>query len=276
MSAGSPHHRPNLRHPAELAKLLRTGGAPELAKRWQRLDVDHDITDLAGYDVWGTTRFLDQDFFRALTDPAYAEQIFGAAIDTGLTEAQTVDCLLTHEGDEKVLLDADNEVNLYDAAHEYASSGEDEKVRSYGGTPLRYNRGLARAIAWCEKKIIRKADPNFSCAPLLDDPDKLDNAAIKMLKGLGCVDAFKLGKKSVAYDKSTTSAQCSRCARWQGPRNVDLALCQIVEALVRKDRVCQRFAPMEGSGVQKETGKGPQGVSQAGDPSAPQTGGSPS
>jgi hypothetical protein len=37
MSAGHGHPRYNLKHPPELAKLLSTGGAPELMKRWQSL-----------------------------------------------------------------------------------------------------------------------------------------------------------------------------------------------------------------------------------------------
>src|SRR5438132_14224352 len=97
MSGGHGHPRPNLRHPKELAKLLSEGGASELMKRWQDLDVDHDMADLAGYNTTGTARFLDRDFVRALLDPAHAEEVGVGPIDTGLSPDDSIACLPGHE-----------------------------------------------------------------------------------------------------------------------------------------------------------------------------------
>jgi hypothetical protein len=114
-------------------------------------DITHDIADLAGYNVPGTTRYLDRDFFHALTDPAYAPHLGIGPIDTGLSPADTVECLMRHEGVEKVILDADNPIDTYLPAHEHSTIAEHELVRQKGGTPLKYERGLKKA-----RKTLRK------------------------------------------------------------------------------------------------------------------------
>src|SRR6266581_2122802 len=111
MSAGHGHRRLNLRHAQELRKLLTTGGAPELMRRWSRFDHQHDINDVAGYSVDGTVRYLDRDVFRALFHDDYAVHLIGEPIRTGLTPHQTLDCILLHEADEKTVLDADNDID---------------------------------------------------------------------------------------------------------------------------------------------------------------------
>ena len=65
-------------------------------KRWRKLDPDHDLPDLAGYNVAGTVRYIDRDAFRALTDPEYAKHILGEEIDTGLTPEQTIQLWLQY------------------------------------------------------------------------------------------------------------------------------------------------------------------------------------
>jgi hypothetical protein len=145
MSAGHGHSRDNLHSHRELEKLLGSGGAPELMARWQHVDVDHDMPDLAGYDVAGTTRYLDRDFLHALLDPEYAKQIIGEPIDTGLSPEDTLDAIVGlkpepgpgHECIEKVILDADNPIDGYLEAHELATCGEHEIVRKKLGS----NRG---------------------------------------------------------------------------------------------------------------------------------------
>lgn len=241
MSAGHGHTRANLRHPKELAKLLTEGGALGLMNRWERLDVEHDIPDLAGYNVAGAVRYLDQDVFRALFDPDYATKILGAPIDTGLTPEQTVTCIIEHEGDEKVLLDADNNVDTYQAAHEFATTGEHERVKAFGGTPVRYERGLASSIAHCAKKDPKKLPLDLACAPLLDDPDKNDVRVLKLLRRAGVTDAFKAARRASDYGRSTGADQCRGCASWQGDRSAELSPCDQVDGLVRADRWCKLF-----------------------------------
>jgi hypothetical protein len=246
MSAGHHHRSFNkLSHARELRRLLTTGGAPALMRRWDKLDLEHDIAYLCGYNVQGTTRFADRDFVHCLYDPAHAEQILGAAIDTGLSPDDTLECCLWHEGVEKVLLDADNPINDYEDAHEFASAGEDEKVRQKGGTPLRYNRGLERIIKFCQVKPIKTPPHDLDCAPYLDDQDHEDLSIIKVLKGLHVPDAFKASKASVDYGLSRSAAHhCSICRSWQGAQSLQLSPCAKVEGLVRNDRGCKLFEPM--------------------------------
>lgn len=241
MSAGHGHSRPNLRHPKEIDKLRREGGFDEMMKRWQELDVDHDMVDLGGYNVDGTTRYIDKDIFRALLDPDYAKEIGVGEIDTGLTPEETVTCLLEHEGTEKALIDSDNDIDDYISAHEYATVAEHEKVRAFGGSPIKYERGLAKAIKWCQKKTPEQVPADFACAPLLDDPDANDKRVLKLLREQGVADAFKTSKASVDYSKATGEDQCARCSHWAEDREADLSRCEIVSGLVRKDRWCTKF-----------------------------------
>jgi hypothetical protein len=252
VSAGHGHSRPNLKHPKELAKLLTEGGAPELMHRWQRLDPDHDINDLAGYNVAGTVRFIDRDAFHALLNPAYAEHIGVGPIDTGLSGEDTIACIIEHESDEKVLLDADNNVNTYPGAHEFASTGEDEKVIAKGSTPLRYNRGLKKLIEFCAKKNPVKVPRDYACAPLLDDPDANDKRVLARLRQLGVIDAFKVSKASQDYSKAVGADKCFVCKGWQGDRSHDLSPCAVVDGLVTKNRWCRAFKTMETANVQAQ------------------------
>lgn len=260
MSAGHGHKRPNLKHPAELKKLLAEGDAPALMQRWQGIDVDHDMPDLAGYNVAGTVRYIDKDIFRALLDPDYATEILGEPIDTGLSPEDTVDCLMKHEGVEKVILDAANNVDSYEGAHEFATVAENEEVTAKGGTPLRYERGLQKAIAYCAKKPPNSVPKDLACAPFLDDPDANDKRILKLLQAAGCMDAYKISKKSVDYARSTGADRCAGCAHWQDDRRADLSRCALVDGLVRTDRWCNRYDAMEGGASLEQRARNAQGA----------------
>lgn len=264
MSAGHGHKRPNLRHPKELAKLLSTGGAPELMQRWQKLDPDHDVPDLAGYNVAGTVRFIDRDAFRALIDPEYAKHILGEEIDTGITPEQTIQCLVEHESDEKTILDGANPIDSYEGAHEMATAGEHEKVRQFGGSPIKYERGLKKIIAYCEKKVPQNPPHDLACAPYLDDPDSNDKRVLKAMQAKGVHDAFKTSKRILDYSHATGPDQCIACTNWQGDRHHDLSLCRIADGLVRRDRWCKSFKPVEGHDAQAVQTRGPQGQAAPG------------
>lgn len=266
MSVGHHHKEPNLfaetpRLRATLHKLISSPDAVRLMKRWQHVDFDHDIVYLAGYNIWGTTKFADRDFVRALYDPAYAEHIVGHPIDTGLSPDDTLHCIFTHEETEKVIMDADNPVDFYDyedtpggfGAHEYATFAEHEQVRAKGGNPHRYEHGLERIIHFCAHKPLKLVPKDYSCAPLLDDPDSNERRVIATLRKLGIEDAFKLGKKTVEYGKSTGSDHCAACINWGAERDRELAPCAVVDGLVRTDRWCTRFEP-EGNNVQQGEG----------------------
>jgi hypothetical protein len=257
VSAGTPHKRNNLKHPRELKKLMAEGDTSALASRWIGLDVDHDMPDLCGYNVAGTMVFIDRDFFRALLDPAYAQHIGIGPIDTGLSPEDTIDCLVCHEQTEKQILDGDNAIDDYEPAHEFATTAEHLKVKDKGGAPLRYERGLAAAIRFCEAKTPTKVPKDFDCAPMLDQPDADDLRILKVLQTLGVVDAFKEAKDTADYGKATNSAQCAVCKGWQQGRGQDLSTCAKIEGLVRRDRTCARYSPMEGSNAEANQGLPP-------------------
>ena len=97
MSAGDGHRRPNKCSALKVHELLGSGGAPELMRRWRGLSDAYDIPDLAGYNVAGTERYIDRDAMRAILDPAYAQQILGEPVQTGLSPKDTIDAILLHE-----------------------------------------------------------------------------------------------------------------------------------------------------------------------------------
>ena len=273
MSAGHKHSSPNLLVPsprclAMLHRLLTTGGAPKLMARWRQLDIDHDIPYLLGYNVQGTITYADRDYVNALHDPKYAQAIIGQAIDTGLPPDRTLDCTVRHEHVEKTLLDADNPIDLYDhhdepggwGAHEWATLAEHELVKHFGGDPARYEKGLAKIIKFCERKPLDRVPNDLSCAPYLDDPDKNEKRIIARFKELGVFDAAKISKENVEYHRPRAgAAHCSVCSMWQGARSLDLSPCSLVDGLVRRDRVCEKFEPMEGSNgnPHQEESRGP-------------------
>ena len=65
MSAGHAHTRANLKHPAELARILARPGVRAYLARPFAIDDRHDIVDLAGYNVAGDTYFVDRHFAAA-------------------------------------------------------------------------------------------------------------------------------------------------------------------------------------------------------------------
>jgi hypothetical protein len=242
MSAGHGHKREHDKTPSQLRKLQQDPDYRQLWQRWQRVDTDHDMVDLAGYNLWGTVRYIDRDLFHALIDPNYARHLGIGPIDTGLSPEDTIACLLDHEGIERTLMDADNDIDTYLPAHEFATVGEHECARAKKTTPLKYERGLAKAIEWCEKKTPTKVPQDFSCAPLLDDPDHNDKRVLEILKKLGIPDASKISKETVDYSKSSGQDRCDGCKHWLNPdRSSVHSLCDVVAGLVRDDRWCTKY-----------------------------------
>lgn len=241
VSSGHPHARPNVRHPSELSRLRGEGDFVELMKRWQKLDVDHDVPDLSGYSVDGTTCYIDKDAFHAILDPDYAQTLVNMRIDTGISEEQTITCLVEHEHIEKVLLDADNPIHSYADAHDLATIAEHDLVRKFGGKPHQYDRGLDALFEHCEGKGGANPPKDLACASLLEDHDVADERALKALDAAGVTDAAKQSRTSVSYGKSTGQDQCRGCANWQGDRAGDLSPCAVVCGLVRAIAWCKQY-----------------------------------
>lgn len=244
MSAGHGHHRANPHHHTDLAKLKREPDWALLWARWQNINNQYDIPDLAGYNVAGTERYIDRDFYKALFDPEYAKQIGLHPIDTGLSPERTIVCLMEHEGDEKVILDQDNPIDLYEPAHCLATTGEHERVRQLGGSPVKYERGLKAAIKFCESKPPQHVPLDLAVAPYLDETDATDQRILKELQALGVKDAEKQSKKSTKYSSSTGKDRCDGCANWQpDPQQAKfhLARCAVVDGLVRDSHWCNKY-----------------------------------
>ena len=221
--------------------MLRSDDAPELMRRLNKRDFDHDIVYGSGYNVQGTTRYIDRDLARAIYQPAYAEQIVGKAINTGLSPDDTLECLLWHEAVEKVLLDARNPVHFYREAHEFASAAEDELVWAKGGKPYRYWRGLELIFDYCASKPLKRVPADYACTPLLDDPEPNARRVLQVLRSAGIPDALKLSKEAVNYGLGFED-HCAICVHWQAANEgVTLSACDIVDGLVRQNSWCVRF-----------------------------------
>lgn len=259
MSAGHKHRTPNLfadrgKVQATLHRMLTTGHAPRLMLRWRHIDLDSDCPYLGGYNVGGTTKIVDRDFVRALYDPAYAEHLIGAAINTGLSPDDTLHCILTHEEVEKVLLDSpDIPFDFYDhhqdpngfGAHEWATLAEHEQVRAKGGSPHAYEKGLEQITQYCAHKQLVRVPRDYACAALLDDADENAVRILRRLRELGVIDAFKTSKEKLDYSDGMRDRRCHNCDHWEGGHGRLLSTCQIAEGLVTAQRWCKKFEPTE-------------------------------
>jgi hypothetical protein len=236
MSAGHAHRRVNEKHPRELQKLLANPSMRAMMARPYRVVENCDIPDLGGYSVLGDVYYLDRSFAAALRA--------GEIPIPGMTGEQIRTAVLIHEHVEKCLLDADNNIDSYLDAHEFATCAEHEYVRSLKVTPLTYERGLRAIIELVQHKMVERPPRALACAPYLDHPDANDTRVLTAFRRLGVTDARKASKISVDYGRATGAERCAACASWQGRRNAELASCAGVDGLVRRDRWCRRFAPV--------------------------------
>jgi hypothetical protein len=153
MSAGHAHARVNEKHPRELQELLANPSMRAMMARRYCVVEDRDIPDLGGYSVLGDVYYLDRDFAAALRA--------GEIRIPRMTGEQIRTAVLIHEHVEKCLLDADNNIDTYLDAHEFATCAEHEYVRSLKVTPLTYERGLRPIIDLVQHKQINAA----ACGP---------------------------------------------------------------------------------------------------------------
>jgi hypothetical protein len=265
MSVGHSHsRRPNSKHPAELKALVATPSFQEMWRRPFKVVKTLQIADTAGYSVLGDDYFLDEELVRRVMS--------GEIRIPGMTPDQVLTTILLHERIEKCLLDADNEIDTYLDAHEFATCGEHQHVIVLRAKPYLYERGLRPVILFNETKPLIRVPPTLACAPLIDHPDGNDRRAIKELKRLGVADAFKVSKESVQYGRSTGADRCDGCDHMLG---VDLAPCALVDGLVRADRWCKRYEAKEDSDVQQTPGVQSGGGQDRAGPQNPQPGSGP-
>ena len=251
MSIGSPHHRPNHRHQAELHQLMATPSFKQMWARPFRVDTSKEVPDTAGYNVLGDVYFVDSFFAAAVRA--------GKIVVPGMSPQQILHAILLHERIEKCVLDADNDVNSYEGAHEFATLAEHLFVISCGAKPRLYEAALKPYIRHNETKPLTNVDRNLDCEPYNDEPDAEDKTAIAAMLKLGVTDAGKAPKEPFKYGRSTGTDQCQGCKNWMAGKPVDLSPCAVISGVVRNTYWCTQF---------KENGDG-----QADSSAAPQDAG---
>lgn len=249
MSVGTHHHRPNRRHREELEHLIAD---PSFQKMWARpfrVVTSKQIPDTAGYNVAGSVFYIDRDFYNAV--------LSHRIVVPGMTAAQIIRSILVHERTEKAVLDSDNAIEDYSAAHEFATMAEHLAVTAAGGKPNAYEDAIRAAIKFNEKKPLTVVPADLDAEPYVDEPDAADKVAIAAMVRLGVVDAGKISKLRVKYAKSTGADRCIGCVNWMAGQT-ELAPCRLISGAVRRDRVCSKFAKREGNADGKAPRSQPQ------------------
>lgn len=190
------------------------------------------VPDTAGYSVDGSHYYLDRVLVQAVRG--------GHITVPNMKPDDILDAVLIHERVEKCTMDADNPVDFYLDAHEYATLAEHEFVRSLGASPRLYEEALAPVIAFNEKKSLTDVPLDLACSPYLDQPDEHDKAALKQMVKLGVEDAHKRSKEDVDYGKAKPGGdECYRCAHWLGDAQSELAACEKICGGIRRNWWCK-------------------------------------
>lgn len=284
MSVGHAHARANDKHPAELRKLLAEPTAAAMLKTPPALRTDKDIPDTGGYPVIGNWRYLDSFFVTSVKAGGFLDAGKWVPIAVPkMTADQIIHATWMHEFIEKVILDADNDVETYQDAHEFATCAEHDYIRSIGASPYLYERALEPLIKFIEARPLANPPLDLDCEPYLDRPDAQDKVTLRQFRRLGVADASKAPKESVGYSRSTGADRCGGCEHWQAGRPagqpVDLAPCDLVAGAVRRTWWCTKFQAMEGTNDQAQQispgiqGGGSQGSQGTGDPQSGSGGG---
>lgn len=235
MSAGHGHHRRiNEKNREGLNEIT---SSPDFQKMWARpytvIDTKQ-IPDTAGYSVDGSHYYRDRVLVQAVRG--------GHITVPNMKPDDILDAVLIHERVEKCTMDADNPIDYYLDAHEYATLAEHEFVRSLGASPRQYEEALAPVISFNEKKPLTDVPLDLACSPYLDDPDEHDKAALKEMIKLGVQDAEKRSKEDVDYGKAKPGGdECVHCVSWVGAPTSELAPCRKVCGAVRATNWCKLF-----------------------------------
>lgn len=206
-------------------------------KRKFNVDTSKQIPDTAGYNVLGSVYYVDKDFADAVKA--------GKVVVEGMTPAQIMHAIVLHERVEKALLDALNQINTYQEAHELATLAEHLFVSSLGAKPRLYEAAIKPYIKANETKQIVSPPIDLDCEPYNDKPDKDDDSAIAAMQKLGVADAGKVSKESVNYRKARGPDQCVVCKHWMAGKPVELSPCEGVSGAVRDVMTCDRFEGVE-------------------------------
>jgi hypothetical protein len=242
MSTG--HLKYEVKRPAELFDVLGQGDTPKLYARRYRVDVFHDIPYTAGNSVAGGTVYVDQRTYRDVMD--------GRVYVRGMTPTQIINAWEEHEHSEWAIEMGRNPVQIYPAAHGFATCSEHIFVGKLPIDDDRYEACIRSALERAKKRFIKlgdKANPprDLWCGPVVDDPDKDDLEIIRILRSKGVEDAFKLAKDVVNY--GVIEHKCKDCRMW-GDRDIlpELRKCDLVNGLERSGYGCDRWVAKKGNG----------------------------
>src|SRR6185436_6530217 len=123
---------------ADLYKALGAGDTPALYAKPVQLDTSHTVAYGGGVSVNGKTVYIDHQLYRDVMD--------GRCYVRGMTPRQIIKAFVEHEHSEKSIDDGDNSIDVYEAAHEFATTKEHELVRQLGIDPQRYEDCVAPAL----------------------------------------------------------------------------------------------------------------------------------
>jgi hypothetical protein len=260
VSAGHSHAKQNEKHPAELKRLMSEPSFQEMWNRPFQAVTTLQVPDSGGCSVKADEYYLDEELVKQVKS--------GKISVPGMTPAQILQALLLHERVEKCLMDADNEIDIYEPAHEFATLAEHQFVRTFA-PPYQYEHFLKPVIDLNETKRLTNVPPDLACSPYLDDPDKHDKAALAAMVALGVIDASKTSKEDVNYSRSTSKDRCDGCSHWKPEPGFTpgLARCELISGAVRDSRWCSKFEGMKDG--QRLDSKGIGGQEQGGTPPLP-------
>ena len=233
---------------AELYKMLGTGDTAKLYARPVTLDVDHDIPYTGGNSVDGKTVYIDRQMYRAVTS--------GKCAVKGLLSRQLLQAWIEHEHTEWAVDAGDNPVQIYPAAHEFATAKEDRLYDQVLGEGS-HDRVEATIKPWLEAVAARDPErppKDLWCGPYLDNPTARDRELLRIMRSKGVEDAGKLSKQSVDYGMGPQ--KCITCSMFQGNADRRIAACDTVSGPVRAELWCKRWYPRIKSGAGSKTEKG--------------------
>lgn len=224
------HLKYNEKPEAELLQVMGQHDTPTIKARPVTVNTSCDVPYLGGMSVSGKTVYIDREFYEDLKS--------GRLDIRGMTPRQILQAIIEHEHTEKSIMDGDNPVDTYPAAHEYATTAEHDFVRKLGVNPEYYEKCLDPFIDECLRKPPQNPPRDLWCGPILDDPNAEDKRILRQLRAKGVEDANKKAKEDVRYGMG--AERCEDCAMFQKPNSI-LSQCDVVSGLVRYNRHCDEW-----------------------------------
>lgn len=230
----------------ELYSALGERDTPKLFALPFKVDTDHDIPMGGGNSVDRKTVYVDRTLYQEVMDGAFKK--------TELTPRQIVDRWLDHEHTELVIEQGDNNIDVYQPAHNRALRKEHEGVldilppRSPAEAKeiiARYEETTWPALMRCYQRDVKKPPVDLWCGPHLDDPTPRDEELLEQMRRLGVFDARKRSRYDVHY--GVGPKYCRDCTMFKpqvlSQEHKQLAICEAVSGLVRDTRWCELFVP---------------------------------